>query len=374
MLRKSLLWLKPWPEGRCRPLPSGRAAGLALAALLLAAMWGFPGTAWPQSLAAGAQAYADQDYKKALAILEPLAAVGNPQAQKILGVMHEHGHGVEANATEAMKWYLLAAKQGDPEVQHQVGANYFHGRGVEADQQKAATWWGRAADSGQADAQFDLALLYFRGGAKVAKDSAKAVGLFQLAAEQGHGQAQYSLGVMHAAGRGVEQDYDAALLWFKRAAAQGVAKAQFNLGVFYENGYGVKQDPATARQWYERAAAQGLPQAREKLRQAAQRNAVETTGANGNEWAKSQVPEHYTIQLISLSDEERLVAFLKQHKLWDKTARIEIRLHGETRYNALHGVYDDYAKAQLAIAELPEIPPWVKPWVRNFGILQKLMP
>lgn len=373
MLRKSSLWRKPWPEGR-RRLPGGRTAGLApAAALLLAAMWVFPGAAWPQSLADGAQAYADKDYEKALAILKPLAAVGNRKAQKILGVMHEHGYGVEADATEAMKWYLLAAQQGDPEVQHQVGANYFHGRGVEADQQKAATWWERAADSGQADAQFDLALLYFRGGAKVPRDGAKAAELFQLAAEQGHGQAQYSLGVLHASGRDVEQDYLAAFLWFKKAADQGVSKAQFNLGVFYENGYGVKKDPATARQWYERAAAHGLPQAREKLRQAVPRDAVETAGANGNEWAKSQAPEHYTIQLISLSDEERLAAFLKQHKLWDKTVRIEIRLHGETRYNALHGVYDDYAKAQLAIAELPEVPPWVKPWVRNFGILQKLM-
>lgn len=373
MLRKSLLWRKPWPEGRCRPLPTGRTAGLALAALLLVAAWGFPGAAWPQTYADGAQAYADKDYEKALAILQPLAATGNPKAQKILGVMHDHGYGVEANAAEAMKWYLLAAKQGDPEVQHQVGANYFHGRGVEANQQKAATWWELAADSGQADAQFDLALLYFRGGTKVPRDGAKAAGLFQLAAEQGHAQAQYSLGVMHAAGRGVEQDYGAALLWFQKAAEQGVSKAQFNLGVFYENGYGVEKDPATARQWYERAAAQGLPQAREKLRQAGARNGVETAGAKGNEWAKSQAPEHYTIQLLSLTDEERLVAFLKQHKLWDKTKRIEIRLHGETRYNALYGVYDDYAKAQLAIAELPEIPSWVKPWVRNFGILQKLM-
>lgn len=373
MLRKSSRWRKPWPEGRCRLLSAGRSAGLALAALLLAAMWAFPGAAWSQSYADGARAYADKDYEKALAILEPLAAVGNPKAQKLLGVMREHGYGVEANATEAMKWYLLAAKQGDPEVQHQVGANYFHGRGVEADQQKAATWWGLAADSGQADAQFDLALLYFRGGAKVPRDGAKAAGLFQLAAEQGHGQAQYSLGVMHASGRGVEQDYDAALVWFKKAADQGVSKAQFNLGVFYENGYGVEKDPAMARQWYERAAAQGLPQAREKLRQAVPLAAVETGGEKGNEWAKSQAPEHYTIQLISLTDEERLIAFLKKHKLWDKTARIEINLHGETRYNALYGVYDDYAKAQLAIAELPEVPPWAKPWVRNFGILQKLM-
>ena len=373
MLRKSLLWRKPWPEGRRRPLPAGRTAGLAPAALLLAAAWGFSGAAWPQSLADGAQAYADQDYEKALAILKPLAATGNPEAQKILGVMHDYGYGVEANAAEAMKWYLLAAKQGDPEVQHQVGARYFHGRGVEANQRKAATWWELAADSGLADAQFDLALLYFRGGAKVPKDGAKAAKLFQLAAEQGHGQAQYSLGVMHASGRGVEQDYGAALLWFKKAAEQGVAKAQFNLGVFYENGHGVKKDPATARQWYERAAAHGLPQAREKLGRADPHDAVATISAKGNEWAKSQAPEHYTIQLISLTDEERLGAFLKQHKLWDKTARIEISLHGETRYNALYGVYDDYAKAQLAIAELPEIPPWVKPWVRNFGILQKLM-
>ena len=60
-----------------------------------------------------------------------------------------------------------------------------------------------------------------------------------MAADQGRAQAQYNLGGMYDEGKGVAQDYSAAVKWFRMAADQGHAQAQHNLGVNYYYGEGV---------------------------------------------------------------------------------------------------------------------------------------
>ena len=52
----------------------------------------------------------------------------------------------------------------------------------------------------------------------------------QTQAAQGNAEAQYSLGVLYANGRGVPQDYVQARQWWEQAAAQGHREAPFNLG------------------------------------------------------------------------------------------------------------------------------------------------
>ena len=59
---------------------------------------------------------------------------------------------------------------------------------------------------------------------------------YQLAAEQGDAYAQIYLGFMYANGRGVPQDYKAAVKWYRLAAEQGNAEAQFYLGLMYQDG------------------------------------------------------------------------------------------------------------------------------------------
>ena len=68
-------------------------------------------------------------------------------------------------------------------------------------------------------------------------------------AEQGDAQAQYALGVLYTHGRGVPQDYTAAMSWYRKAAEQGDAQAQYNLGVSYRTGRGVAKDDAAAVLW-----------------------------------------------------------------------------------------------------------------------------
>ena len=76
-------------------------------------------------------------------------------------------------------------------------------------------------------------------------------------AEQGHGSAQSLIGVMYYNGEGVEQDFNAAMVWLTLAANQGYSLAQYNLGVMYDNGQGTDQDFSLAFKWYGHAAQQG---------------------------------------------------------------------------------------------------------------------
>jgi len=88
-----------------------------------------------------------------------------------------------------------------------------------------------------------------------AGDYAKAAKLFTPLAEKGNVGAQYILGVMYRAGRGVTQDFNAARKWYRLAAEQGNALAQFNLGWMYASGKSVPRDYVQARMWFNVAIA-----------------------------------------------------------------------------------------------------------------------
>jgi len=84
------------------------------------------------------------------------------------------------------------------------------------------------------------------------------------AADQGHASAQYNLGAMYHQGKGVTQNYGAAVQWYCKAADQGEVHAQHNLGDMYRTGQGVTQDSVQACMWFSLAAALGDNGARYK--------------------------------------------------------------------------------------------------------------
>jgi TPR repeat protein len=93
-----------------------------------------------------------------------------------------------------------------------------------------------------------------------AEDYDAAIALLVPLAEDGHPNAQYQLGALYAAGRGVAQDDAAALRWFRGAAEQGFAPAQFNLAAMYYEGRGVAQDHVRAAMWNAVAIANASPE------------------------------------------------------------------------------------------------------------------
>ncbi len=61
--------------------------------------------------------------------------------------------GVPRDATEALKWYTLAAEQGHAESQFNLGIMYGKGEGVRANWAESMKWFMLAAEQGHAIAR-----------------------------------------------------------------------------------------------------------------------------------------------------------------------------------------------------------------------------
>lgn len=73
-------------------------------------------------------------------------------------------------------------------------------------------------------------------------------------ARLGDNKSLIALGDMYRDGRGVRQDYKAAMNRYKKAADVGYAEAQCNIGQLHYNGQGVACDHYEAFKWYTLAA------------------------------------------------------------------------------------------------------------------------
>lgn len=138
--------------------------------------------------------------------------------------------------------------------------------GIEAwqggDYPKAVGIWRPLAEGGDADAQFNLGQAYRLGrGVQISLATAKT--WFERAADQGHVDAQTTLGLLLFQ-NGEQSD---GLKWLGKAAEKGEARAMLIYGTALVNGDTVTQDPVTGYAYVSRAAAQGLAPARETLKQ-----------------------------------------------------------------------------------------------------------
>jgi cell division septation protein DedD len=122
-------------------------------------------------------------------------------------------------------WRPLAEK-GDPDAEFNLGQAYRLGRGVPINLAAAKTWFERAANQGHVDAETTLGLLLFQNG-----------------------------------------DQAPGLKWLKKAADQGEPRALLVYGTALVNGDSIPQDPVLGYAYVSRAAAQGLEPARDTLQQ-----------------------------------------------------------------------------------------------------------
>ena len=67
--------------------------------------------------------------------------------------MYREGLGIPQDKTEAMTWYLDAARQKHVAAQLRLGSIYHNGYGVPRDDIKAYAWYGIAAAGGVKSAQ-----------------------------------------------------------------------------------------------------------------------------------------------------------------------------------------------------------------------------
>lgn len=125
---------------------------------------------------------------------------------------------------------------------------------------------------GQVAAQTDAASITDAGnaymtGKGVRQDDARAVELYQEAADMGYARALHNLGFMYAEGRGLPQDEFKAIELYRAAMAQAYVPAMTSLGIAYAEGRGVSREPDTARDLLQRAADLGDRRAKDYLTQ-----------------------------------------------------------------------------------------------------------
>ena len=136
----------------------------------------------------GLSAYEEGDYETAFRELQPLAEQGDPESQLILGTMYDQEH----RALDI----ILSGK----------------GSTFPANDGQAARW-------------------------------------YRMAAVQDHATAQYSLGGLYKAGRGVVRNEREAARWYRMAAVQGHVGAQISLATQYVTGEGVAPNRVMAYAW-----------------------------------------------------------------------------------------------------------------------------
>jgi len=90
-------------------------------------------------------------------------------------------------------------------------------------------------------------------GCGVERDREVSAVLYRRAANQGHSNSQYCLGVLYSNGEGVDQDDVQAAAWLRKAAEQGNADAMVSLGLAFKTGIGVPQDYAKGAVWLRKA-------------------------------------------------------------------------------------------------------------------------
>ncbi len=95
---------------------------------------------------------------------------------------------------------------------------------------------------------------------------------------------------------------------------------------------------------------------------------------NDKNWISKQNPQHFTLQLLSSQHKNSLQPFIKQHGLQQKELAWFARQHNKRSWYALiQGRYPDRAQAEQAAKTLAKKIPGIKPWIRRFADIQKII-
>ena len=153
---------------------------------------------------------------------EAKAYAGDAQAQADLAaaMMRLGGSldqfGDRSDFAESFRWAKLSAKQGNGDGMWALALCYDHGRGIAANPSAAIKWFREGANIGHASCQHSLGCKYMIGDV-IAKDEELAFDLFMKSAQQGNGLAMRDVGRCYQFGNGVADDMKLAIEWYEKA-------------------------------------------------------------------------------------------------------------------------------------------------------------
>lgn len=163
-----------------------------------------------------------KNQNKAIQLYKKSANLGYDKAQYELGNYYYS----KGNHKAAVRYYSDAAEQGNADAQYELGCMYSSGDSVEANFETAFDYFRKAESSGNEDAIYMLGDMYYSGLGRN-EDKAKAFECYKNYAELKNDlDAQYKVGYMYSKGEGVGQDINEARKWFELAAKQGHKDAQ----------------------------------------------------------------------------------------------------------------------------------------------------
>ena len=159
---------------------------------------------------------------------------------------------LQQNAIAAIRACSAAVTQ-TPNLPHYI-ALLARATAASGDLARAIDLYQTAADRGDLRAMVSLAQLK-ENGTGMPRDIPAAMELYQQAARGGSADAMINLAITLFEGVDLPQDTDRAIALLKHASEGGSAKATFNLGVLAQDG--VIGDPADALDYFRRAARNG---------------------------------------------------------------------------------------------------------------------
>lgn len=189
----------------------------------------------------------------------------------------------------------FALIRGSPEKEsidhYLLGIAYLTGDGKKKNVFEAAQHFKMAANQGHGKAQYQLAKLYEQGigveqNSKLYQkwlNKAASAGVISAqrdldlkstdskpsqpskTSSDRDAEAQFRLGIKHLTGDNATKDPGKASILFIKAAKQNHARAQYQLGLMYEKAIGFDRNIKKAREWYQKAADAGLPEAQDAL-------------------------------------------------------------------------------------------------------------
>ena len=209
-------------------------------------------------------AYENGDYDTTLRLVSRPAENGDPVAQNFLGVLHNHGHGVEEDDVEAVRLFRLSAEQGFAKGQDALGTMLMAGAGTDRDLDEARYWLERSAAQGLPDGQYKLGFLLVRHP-RDNDDLARGISMLRTASDAGSTSAMTELAGCYRMGLGVTPDPASAMLLLSKAAYLGSAEAMYMTGNMFYFGEGGIPQKVQAANWFEHAANEGHLEAKRRF-------------------------------------------------------------------------------------------------------------
>jgi len=142
----------------------------------------------------------------------------------------------------------------------QIGLDLLNSS-IQWNHRKALQAFCRAAEKGHTEAIFQVGLMYLIGGPQIDRNVEKAVECLKISAERDLAIAKYGLAQCYLYGVGVDKDEKKAIILFEESFKQGCFNAADSLSDIYRYGIGIPSDLQKAKEYNLYARQAQIPNA-----------------------------------------------------------------------------------------------------------------